>query len=872
MTEVTDSVRERYQQGMLAIRHEFEGVGDGRKTVQARAALVDSMVEELWVKACQGHGAAAKGVAMVATGGYGRRELFPASDIDLLFLVKDAASEKKSKALVREICQGLWDCGMRVSPATRTVAECDKVDANNVEGVMALVDRRVLAGDAELFARLDGEVLPKLLQRESRQLIAKLVELTQARHLKYGRTLFHLEPNIKDCPGGLRDSHVCGWMETLQAAGAAKQKGDVGKVPDGERREFEEDLNFLFAVRCFLHYRKERDDNTLDWQAQDAASQAHVGVKKKGKLNASQWMRVYFRRARGVERCVLQALDGVTVAGGKLGGLRGRLRGAAAAVTVGYSAAQGVISLDEPKDGVDVATDPDVVLEMFGALAVEGMRLERSSQVRIEAALPLLSVNLEEGPALWNRLKKILGGRHAGTALRMMHALGLLELLIPEFHGIDALVMRDAYHRYTVDEHTFVVIDTLHGLGTDVDGQLAQWSARFATILREVQHPELLYLAALMHDTGKGRSSANHAAESAKMTRSLLGRLELDSYESSLVIALIENHLEMSAALRRDIFDAETVRVFAEKVETPEALRMLMVFTYADIAAVHPDALTPWKAENLWRLNIATSNYMDRNVDDDRVDSRTDSELLKHVTSLVPGKVEAVRAFLAGFPQRYLKTRSPEQIARHFELATHVNDDEVQLDFHHGLPVSEITLVSPDRAMLFATMAGSLAAWGMNIVTGDAFSNAQGIVVDSFRFTDTFRTLELNPSERDRFVRAVHDAMAGLTAIEAMPVGRRRGKRRAPLVSVETNVRFENEVSSHSTLLQVVAQDVPGLLRAVSFTLGKLGCNVEVALIDTEGETAIDVFYLTKEGRKLVKEEMVEIEAGLHSAIAEMTR
>ena len=206
-------------------------------------------------------------------------------------------------------------------------------------------------------------------------------------------------------------------------------------------------------------------------------------------------------------------------------------------------------------------------------------------------------------------MQEILEGFFAGKALRMMHTLGILELLLPEFHGIDALVIRDAYHRYTVDEHTLVVIDTLHGLETAADRADGRVGGRFGGILRDVQHPALLFLAALLHDTGKGRSSDNHALESARMAENVAGRLALDAYESELMLGLIRNHLEMRAALRRDIFDLETVRAFAGKVQTLEALRMLTLFTYADIQAVHPDALTPWKAENLWRLYLATASY-----------------------------------------------------------------------------------------------------------------------------------------------------------------------------------------------------------------------------------------------------------------------
>jgi [protein-PII] uridylyltransferase len=463
-------------------------------------------------------------------------------------------------------------------------------------------------------------------------------------------------------------------------------------------------------------------------------------------------------------------------------------------------------------------------------------------------------------------------GRFAGDALRAMHALGILELLIPEFHGIDALVIRDAYHRYTVDEHTFVLIDTLHELEGAQGGSKAEWSSRFGALLRELPHAPVLYLMALLHDTGKGRNTGDHAHESSKMAQGLLARLELDPYESDLVMGLIANHLEMSSALRRDIFDAETVRTFAAKVQTPEFLRMLTLFTYADINAVHPDALTPWKAENLWRLYIATANYLDRSVDEERVGAQEARELVDRVSALVPDQRSAVASFLEGLPERYVLTRSPEQIRTHFRMAERLEADGVQLDFRYAPAVSELTVVTPDRALLFANMTGALAAWGMNIVTADAFSNRNGIVVDSFRFTDTFRTLEMNASEHERFVKSVHNVMTGAVPVEKLLSGRRRGRRKTPKVIVETRIEFDDVASSHSTLLEVVAQDIPGLLRALSLTIAAHGHNIEVALIDTEGETAIDVFYLTHAGAKLEKKQQKALRVALLEAMEENAR
>ncbi len=867
-------MRVKYQRRMLEIRGAFEAGASGSATIAARSAALDELVRGLWQQAVEQDGRLATGVALVAVGGYGRQELFPYSDVDLLFLLDGRVAEKDVKDAIRRVNQEMWDCGIRVSPATRKIAECERFAGENVEFTVSLMDHRLITGDAALYDKLAVQTLPKLLQREQKAVVARLVALTRIRHAKYGDTLFHLEPNIKDCPGGLRDVHVCEWLTALQGLGSQeKTNGDAG---DAEGDEFRQAVEFLRLVRCFLHYQHERDDNTLAWQAQDAAAEAEIGLvgRRPKKVDAAYWMRSYFRHARSAARRVVRMMEESPTGKAPSKLLRLKRDRKAEVQQQGFRVERGRIVLDAiAAGGEDPAKDPDVVLQVFTAMAQTGCTLGREAEERLSQALPLLSAHLEEGPTLWRQLQGILTGRHAGMALRAMHALGVLELLIPEFHGIDALVIRDAYHRYTVDEHTFVLIDTLHGLGDVQQGSKAEWSTRFGALLRELPHAGVLYLMALLHDTGKGRSTGDHAKESARMAQSVLARLEMDTYESGLVISLITNHLEMSAALRRDIFDAETVGAFAGKVLTPQILRMLTLFTYADINAVHPDALTPWKAENLWRLYMATANYLDRSVDEERVGAQAESELVHRVAALLPGqRAQQVGAYLEGFPERYVRTRTPEQVGTHFQMAKRLAEDRVQLDFRYSPEVSELTVVTPDRALLFANMSGVLAAWGMNIVTADAFSNRQGVVVDSFRFTDTFRTLEMNSSEHKAFVKSVYDVMTETVSVEKLLSGRRRGRRKAPKVVVETRVEFDDEASSHSTLLEVVAQDVPGLLRALSLTLAAHGCNIEVALVDTEGETAIDVFYLTRNGAKLEKNEERVLRKALIQAMEENAR
>jgi [protein-PII] uridylyltransferase len=866
------SVRGEYDRRMVEIRRGFELHGDGLRAIAARAALVDELVLRFWGEEQRKDAKLHRGIAIAAIGGYGRAELFPNTDVDMLFCVEKSA-RADAKDAIRRVSQSLWDCGLQVALTTRTPGECERFDAANPEFGLSLLDLRWIGGDEALFAKLRDGAVSKMRTKDVKGIGTALTRLTCERHAKYGNTLFHLEPNIKDSPGGLRDVHVCLWLRGLRLSQMS------GRGPSAELGDA---VAFLAALRCFLHYRRERDDNTLDWQAQDAAAQAKVGLNaaSQSALDAAYWMRVYFRHARVVERSLLGEAEYAAL---QLDDIK-PLHRIKISDREGFLFRDGVLHLKPTTESSgDPAHDPEIVMAAFALLADSGARLSQSSQERIADAIPQLSAHLEEGPKLLRQLSAVLTGKRAGHALRVMHMVGVLDLILPEFHGIDALVIRDAYHRYTVDEHTFVLLDVLHGLEEDPGNKAPEWRIKFGAMIRELQQPGLLYLAGLLHDTGKGRTGEHHAAESARMARGVLARLEMDAYDTGLVMHLIENHLEMSAAMRRDIFDAETVRAFVGKVQTHEALRVLTLFTYADIAAVHPDALTPWKVENLWRLWMAATNQLDRSVDEERVRAKVTGgaiggwrkdEKIARVMSLARDRQAEVEQFLEGFPERYVRTRAPETMLQHFEMTLKFPSEPFQIAFHQGtatsgLAVHEITLVTQDRPRLFAGMAAALAAWGMNVVTADAFANELGVVVDSFRFTDTFRTLELNESERVRFVESVRDLVAGRASVEKLLSGRKRAKRRPPRVQVETKIDFDDTASTHSTLLQVIAQDVPGLLRAISATVSEQGYSVEVALVDTEGETAIDVFYLTSDGNRLTATQEMSLKQALQAAIDE---
>ena len=849
ISELRDSLSDE----SARIQREFEGFGDGRAAVAQRTRLVEDILARLWRDIISPDQTKPVNFALAATGGFGRGWLFPYSDIDLLFLFGDRFAEQAFKDPIRRFSQELWDLRLKLSPASRTLSECDRYDANNTEFTISLLDCRYLAGDHDLFRRLHDKVIPKVVMRESKALLQGLAEVTRERHAKYGMTLYHLEPNLKEAPGGLRDCNVASWLALISAMDKLRDWPDASSLRAPVRKQLEAALDFLMSARCFLHFRHGRDDNTLSWEAQDEAAARKVGAGDAAELSPADWMRIYFGHARAVQRSVTQLLEEIPEAWSALyrqvQSWRSRL------ATPDFSVVDGLIFLQQPS----ALQDPEVLLRLFHFMAHHGLKLSATTEYRIEQALPALASTPPRGAELWLYLQETLLQPHAADALRAMHSLRLLTLLLPELKLIDSLVVRDFYHRFTVDEHSFLAIESLHRLKQSQ----SEWDKRYAELLGELENPELLYLALLLHDTGKGVAGGNHVEASLEIAGRAMDRLDADPKEREEVLFLIANHLELSAALRRDIFNPETVAAFADKVGTPERLKMLCLLTYADVKAVNPEALTPWKAENVWQLYMGADNYLNHSADQ-RVHADVNDEKLARLRSLAPVTSSKFKEFLEGFPQRYLLVHSPEEVMRHMTMADQLGEDPVQVELKRGRHWYELTLLTRDRPFLFAKLAGVLAAWGMNIVKANAFSNEAGTVVDTLYFTDRFRTLELNLSEWDRFRRSVTSVLLGEADLEKMLRDRQRAEKGAiAKVKVETKIEFDDSCSSTSTLVQLITQDRSRLLHRIASCLSDQDCNIEIALIDTEGQMAIDTFYLTSRGGKLKPEHCRRVEKAL---------
>jgi [protein-PII] uridylyltransferase len=393
-----------------------------------------------------------------------------------------------------------------------------------------------------------------------------------------------------------------------------------------------------------------------------------------------------------------------------------------------------------------------------------------------------------------------------------------------------------------VDEHTLVAIGLLETI-TD---------SRFAELYAGIEDPALVRFALLLHDTGKG-SGRNHSEASLEIAQAVLKRAGAPQADIETIEFLVLHHLDLSSVISsRDLYDGSTARALAAGVGTVERLKMLTMLTYADIGAVNPQAMSPWRLEQLWLAYISTYEEFTRELATERIH---DAE----------GMPPEQAAFLEGLPMRYLRTHSTEEIDGHFALARQLESRPLAVEIQHERGIYKLTLLTRDRPALFTSVAGAISSFGLDIVKAEAFSNAAGVVLDTFTFSDPHRTLELNPSEVDRLRGVVRKVVEGKQDAEKLLRGRPK-----PFLSsrlkVPPKVAFKNDAAESATLVEIAAEDRPGLLHDLALAFSQAGCNIEVVMIDTEAHKALDVFYVTYQGGKLHEGLQAELKTELLAA------
>lgn len=807
------------------------GRGDGgRNAMRQYSHRMDALIQQLFAEA----GSVTQPIAVFALGGYGRRELCLHSDIDLLILFSGPIASGEEQFL-HAFLNPLWDFGLTIGHHVREVHDGTGLEDDNPEFLLALTDARPVVGDATL---LDQFVAGSDVARTAIRTLDALKTLIAARHARFNDTLYQLEPDVKESPGGLRDLFAA---QTIAALTDPALLSQGGSGP----RALEDAEDFMLRVRSILHLEAKRHHNILGHELQERAADILGYPGATPRQRVERFMGDYFRHARAIDRSLRWALR-------------------AAPTPVGRNLVRAMDGI-RFVDAREASERPETWLRLFRwaidlrcAVSDEALTIVQQHARRFsshdffptaghrDAFLALLTPKA----GLYDRLSE-------------MHDSGLLGQMIPEFQAINCRVVRDFYHKYTVDEHTLLTIRNLERLVVSPRPE----RERFARLLGELEHPELLVLSLLLHDVGK-TVDEDHAAESTRMARQLFDRLDLDQKSRAVVEFLIEHHLKMShVAFRRDTEDPEIVKQFAELVGVEERLKMLCLMTLADVEAVSRETLTPWREELLWRLYVDAYNFLTLSYGDEVIDRdlSTHSALIDQR----PADLSAAQVsdFLEGLPRRYLQLFSKESVYRHVRSAAGLGLDAVVAWIDRSESGWELTVITHDKPFLFSNISGVLSSFGMDILRGFAFTKSSGLVVDMFQFTDTERFLELNQGGDGQIVTVLDDVLGRRADIASRLKGREGGIFRRRLPGFAPVIHCDNDSSRRYTIVEIVAENALGLLYRVSRVMSELGCDVDLVLIATEGRRAIDVFHLTRNGQKLSAQQQGEMTDNLQRVL-----
>ena len=765
-----------------------------------------------------------QGAVMLAAGGYGRRESFPYAAVDILVLLEGESPWVSLREPVAECVRLLWDAGLRLNHTVRTLPECLEFREQNIDFAINLLDLRYLAGDAALHVRFQSK-WPAFLEKHAPKLTQHLMQLTRVRYAKYQNTLHHREPDVKESPGALRDLHLLGSLAQLgtERTQPSQPLADAGA--------------FLSSIRCFLHYQAGSDRNLLDSETQEKLlAQPFTSATSTAGL-----MRQYFEHGRVIFNEVRRALDSFEKTPSSLAGnfrdWRSRLSNSE------FTVSREQVFLRSP---AQIDNDPAVVLRLLEFVGRHGIRPAPDTERRLETARSIFGTYCAQPRPMWATIESILSLPHAALAIRALQYTGLLTALFPEMASIADLVQPTSEDRYTADEQALLGLERAAELRSTADPA----RQRFAQLYSEIENRALLALALLFRNTGLGepdlvkpglvKAGGDPVQLSMALARQAMERIRVPAEEQRDVDFLIEHQLDLAEVMSgRDIDDPATARQLAQRVGTIERLKLLTILTYSGLAAMSSDAMTSWRVERLWRVYEVMQHELTRELETDRIQEVPDN---------VPGRP----AFLKGFPVRYLRAHSANDIEEHRRLYEESRPTGVAVHLDRIEGAYRLTVIARDMPALFASFAGAISSFGLDILKAEAFSNARGIVLDTFVFSDPQRTLELNPPESERLLDLIRRVALGKTDGQrllrnrAQPDPKRRGA--PPLV------HFDSDACDTATLVEIVAEDRPGLLYNLATVFSSTACNIDVVLIDTKGHRAIDVFYVAHDGQKLSPE------------------
>jgi len=810
-------------------------------------------------------------LAIVATGGYGRGELAPGSDIDLLF-IRPFKQTAWGESVIEFILYMLWDLGLKVGHATRSLAECVRLAKLDVTIRTALLEARYLWGDTGLYEDLRKKFWSEIATGSGRDFVeAKLKERDQ-RHERQGTSRYLVEPNIKEGKGGLRDLQTLYWIgKYLYHVEDAADLVEHNVFTRDEYRTFQKAEAFLWNVRVHLHYLTGRPEERLsfDLQPQLAAILGYHDAEKPRRAVES-FMRAYFLVAKDVgdlTRIFCAALEEQHKKPGPL--LRRMLPGFLKPRTGDddFYVENGRLTA---KPGI-FRQDPVNILRIFQIADAKSVDIHPDALRTITRSLDLITDAVRTNPAANRAFLDVLTSRHdPERALRLMNEAGVLGRFVPEFGHAVGLMQFNMYHHYTVDEH---LIRAIGNVASIERGEHKEDNPLASDIVKRIQSRDVLYCSVLLHDMAKGLPG-DHSDVGAAIAQSLCPRLGLSAADTAAVAWLVKNHLVMSdTAQRRDVSDPKTVRDFVALVQSPEMLRVLLVLTVADIRAVGPGVWNGWKGQLLRELYYAAENMI---TGGDQTPSRgarvaaAKEALGARLADFTPAQRE--RALGRHYGNYWLAFDTDEQ-ERHARLMTKADAEKrlmtLSADSNSFRAVTDIVLYMPDHAGLFSQLAGAIAVSGGSIVDAKAFTTTDGFALDVFSIQDTSGEAFSDAGRIERLRQNIEKTLRGETWPQQV-LAQRVQKTRASAFKIRPKVHFDNEASQIATVVEVECLDRAGLLFDIAQALFDSGLSISTAMISTYGERAVDVFYVRDGyGHKIVHPARLEaVEARLGKALA----
>jgi len=830
----------------LKVRH-AEGAS-GQESVRTHARLMDDVIFSL-TKLIEDDAARARleptALVVTALGGYGRGELHPLSDIDLM-VVYDGEQSPYVQRMMQELLYSLWDLGLQVGHSLRSLDDCVAMARTDFPSRTSMQEARFLAGDRRLFGRFRKVLRENVYRRDFAQFLETTLTERDQRYRRYGASPYIGEPNVKESAGGLRDVHTAMWLGAAKfGARTLRELSDKGLITPREQAATDAALTFLWRVRNELHFFSGHKNDVLSRDLQPRIAKNLGYENDETSLGVERFMRDYYLHARAIHRVSRRLIARCQETLSRRGSAGGRQR--QQALADGLVFFDGQLHLAD-RDSSPLRADPTRLMKVFWHLHRLGCELSLDLERALEDTLYLADGGFQRSAPVRDLFLDICRtwGRVAQT-FREMHELGLLGRFLPEFGALTCLVQYDVYHKFSVDQHSLLAVEHLEALAP---GQSAE-SEGAAQVLSEVDKPELLMLGMLLHDVGKARGHG-HVAKGIPLIQELVARIGLPSEEGALVEFLVAHHLTMShIAQRRDIDDPKTIADFAATAADPQRLRMLYLLTWADMRAVGPGVLTPWQATILHELYKRTLTQLTGGRS--QRPSRTQlADRLRHaVGDEIPA--QAVKAHLAMMSERYLATTGVQRMAEHLQMLQALGAAPVVTElFHHpDLGSSDLVVVTRDLPGLFSLIAGTLASQGVNIISAQIHTRGDGIAIDTFQVNDPVGDAVTSPAYWGRTLDALRMVLTGEAQVATL-LEKRRAASRASGAQGPVKITLANHLSDDYTVLEAKCPDRLGLLYLVTRTLAGLGLDIATARIATEIDQAVDTFYVHDgQGRKV---------------------